>query len=299
MSQPRPVASDEIGELLDFIAARQADPATGTCYLGTEPESVRLELDEFGDAWPGAALVVTDADGRIVGATVTESDAELGRSWIYGPWAADGLWDAVARPLVEAAVAGCASGIVQHEISGDVLNHPLAALAAELGWTASVPNHVFVVRADAVAGWPSDDPRVRPARADDFAAIDPLHDAEFPGTYLPTRQMIDDGIAGERITLVSEADGTVIGYGCGRVQADGAGYLDFVAVTPAARGTGAGLGLTATICRRIIEAAPQHDVNLTVQDHRAPAIALYRKLGFDLETTIVGYSSPAPAGRSS
>lgn len=291
-TSPRPVVGDELGALLDFIAARQADPATGTCYLGTERESIRLELEELGDdAWPGSALVVTDEHGRIVGATVTEVDAELGRSWINGPWAAEGYWDAVARPLVEAAVAQCPPGI-NHEFSGDVLNQPMAALAAELGWTASVPNHVFVATADAASEWPADDPRVRAPRPDDFAAIDPLHAAEFPDTYLSTRQMIDEGIAGDRITVVSEADGVLLGYAAGRVQPDGAGYLDFIAVTPEARGSGAGLGLMVTVSRRIMAAAPGGDVNLTVQDHRSPAIGLYRRLGFVLETTIVGYSSP-------
>lgn len=290
--QPRPAAPHEVDALLDFIAGRQADPATATCYIGTEREELRLELEELGDAWPGSALIVTDDQGRIVGATVTDVDTELGRSWIHGPWASDERWDDVARPLLEAAVALCPPGVTNHEISGDVANRWMAELAARLGWTASVPNHVFVAKADAASGWPADDPRVRAPRPDDFAAIDPLHAAEFPDTYLNTRQMIDEGIAGDRITLVSEADGEVLGYAAGRVQADGTGYLDFIAITPRARGTRAGLGLLVTVSRRIMAAAPKRDVNLTVQDHRAPAIALYRRLGFDLETTIVGYSSP-------
>ncbi|MFT4216991.1 MAG: GNAT family N-acetyltransferase [Micropruina sp.] len=295
-SVPRPVGAGEVGALLDFIAGRQADPATGTCYLDTERESLRLELEEL-DAWPDSALIVTDGDGTIVAASMSEVDAELGRSWIHGPWVLGDRWDALARPLLEAAVASCPAGVTHHEFSGDVANRRMAALAAELGWTASVPNHVFVATADATAGWPADDRRVRPATPDDFAAIDPLHDEEFPDTYLSTRQMIDDGIAGERITLVSESDGELLGYACGRVQPDGAGYLDFIAVPPAARGTGAGLGLMVTVCRRIMAAAPNRDVNLTVQDHRAPAVALYRGLGFTLETTIVGYSSrPADQG---
>lgn len=288
---PRPVRASEVDALLDFITDRQADPATATCYIGTERESLRLELEELGDAWPGSALVVTGAGGRIVGATATDLDADLGRSWIHGPWVAEDHWDALARPLLESAIARCPSGVTAHEISGDIANRRMAALAADLGWTASVPNHVFVAKLADAADWPADDPRVRAPRDDDFAAIDPLHAEEFPDTYLTTRQMIDEGIAGERITLVSEAGGEVLGYAAGRVQPDGSGYLDFIAIKPEARGTGAGRGLLATVSRRILAAAPLHDVNLTVQDHRAPAIALYRALGFTLETTIVGYTS--------
>lgn len=291
MGEIRAIDAAEVDEVLDLITAQQADPSTGTCYVGTERDDLRLELEDLGAAWPDSVLVAVD-DGRMVGVTLADTDTELGRSWIFGPWVLEG-WDTWARPLLEAAVATCPPGIVAHEISSDVANVRMAALADQLGWVASVPNHVFTVGADALTDWPADDPRVRLPRADDFAAIDPLHRAEFPDTYLPTRQMLVDGLSGDRIVAVSEGEnGRFLGYASGRVQPDGAGYLDFIAIDPAARGTGAGLGLLVTICRRIIAAAPRHDVNLTVQHHRATAIALYRKLGFVLETTIVGYSSP-------
>jgi ribosomal protein S18 acetylase RimI-like enzyme len=285
----RHVRPDEIDALLDFIVAEQADLSRGTAYIGSERTGVKLELEDL-DAWPGAALVA-EKNGRIVGATLADTDAALGRSWLYGPWVAGDGWAELARPLLDAAIAVCPPEVTRHEICGDVLHRRMADLAGQLGWKASVPNHVFTVAEAAATDWPPDDPRVRDARTDDFAALEPLHDAEFPGTYLPTRQMIDDGIAGKRITLVSDQDGTVLGYASGWVQPDGAGYLDFFAITPQARGAGAGTGLLVTVCRRIMAAAPDRNVNLTVQDHRAPAIALYRRLGFELETTIVGYST--------
>ena len=65
-ARPRHAASDEVDALLDFIVDRQADPATGTCYIGTEREALRLELEELGDAWPGSALVVTDGFGDVL-----------------------------------------------------------------------------------------------------------------------------------------------------------------------------------------------------------------------------------------
>lgn len=295
MTTPRPLGAGELDALVDFITSRQSDPATATCYIGTERDDLLAELEDLGDAWPASALVVTDADGVIVGATVTDADAELGRSWINGPWVADGRWDELARPLLEAAVAACPDAVTKHEFSGDVAHTDMAALAADLGWTASLPNHVFVAKADAAASWPADDRRVRVSRSDDVAAIEPLHDAEFPDTYATARQLVEEGGAGgERITLVVADDSRFLGYASGRVQADGAGYLDFIAVAAEARGTGAGLGLLVTVCRAIMAAAPQRNVNLTVQaiSQRDAATALYRRLGFELETTIVGYSSP-------
>lgn len=296
MAHIRAVTADEVDAVLDLIEAEQADPATGTAYFGTERNQFRLELEDLGDAWPGSVLVVDD-DGRLVGATVTDADTELGRSWIHGPWVTAEHWDTWARPLLEAAIEATPAEVTAHEICGDVMNGRMAALADELGWNRSVPNHVFVVDADAAAFWPTDDRRVRRLRADDFGAIDALHRAEFPNTYLPTRQLVDQSVAGDLISLVSEDDdGRFLGYASGRVQPDGAGYVDFLAIAPDARGAGAGVGLMTTIGRRIMTAAPQRNINLTVQDHRTPAVSLYRRLGFTLETTIVGYSSPKPSG---
>jgi ribosomal protein S18 acetylase RimI-like enzyme len=296
MAHIRTIAPDEADAVLDLIIAEQSDPATATCYVGTVRDEVRLELADLGDAWPASVLVV-EQDGRLVGATVTDADPDIGRSWIHGPWVDAEHWDAWAAPILQAAIAACPAGVVRHEMSSDAANVRMAELARQLGWKRSVPNQVYVADAAAATGWPPDDDRVRPLRAGDFEAVDALHTAEFPHTYLPTRQLIDQSVAGDLISLVSEdPGGRFLGYASGRVQPDGAGYLDFIAITPSARGAGAGVGLLATIGRRILSAAEQHNVNLTVQDHRLAAIAAYRRLGFVLETTIVGYSSPTPSG---
>ena len=73
------------------------------------------------------------------------------------------------------------------------------------------------------------------------------------------------------------------------MQPDGDGYLDYLAVPDAARGHGAGRDLLVAIGRYLVDAAPHHDVNLTVQDHRTPARRLYESLGFELQLSMVGY----------
>jgi ribosomal protein S18 acetylase RimI-like enzyme len=80
------------------------------------------------------------------------------------------------------------------------------------------------------------------------------------------------------------------------VQPDGDGYLDYLAVPDAARGHGAGRDLLVAIGRYLVDTAPHHDVNLTVQDHRTPARRLYESLGFELQLSMVGYERPLKSG---
>ena len=85
-------------------------------------------------------------------------------------------------------------------------------------------------------------------------------------------------------------DGPILlGYAAGRVQPDGEGYLDFIAVADAARGRGTGKDLMTAICRQVIAASTTGKLHLTVQDHRAPARRMYESLGFTRSLSIVGY----------
>lgn len=96
-------------------------------------------------------------------------------------------------------------------------------------------------------------------------------------------------VNGEYVVLAAVQDGAIVGYASGQVQPDGEGYVDFVAVAPAARGTGAGRRLVVALVRRILEAWSTDRVGLTVQDHRAPARYLYESLGFRLDASFRGY----------
>ena len=56
--------------------------------------------------------------------------------------------------------------------------------------------------------------------------------------------------------------------------------------------------MVVAIGRRLVADAPNHDLNLTVQDPRVAARRLYQSLGFRLEASMVGYRSVEadPAG---
>lgn len=263
-------------EVVALIAARQADPATRITYVGEDAAGIRAELDGLSPPWTETLRVVGG------GISIVEWDAELGRAWILGPWADD--WS-VAGELLDAALAQVPEGVTRFELAGDIANTGLAELAAGRGWTATEPNHVLVADADVVAAWPDPDPGFRAAVPADVEAIAVLHDAEFPGTFASAAQLVE----GARTVLVAEQDGHVVGYAAGEVHEDGEGFLDFLAVGPTARRSGLGRRLAVAITRQLLAESPLGRVALTVQDHRAPARALYERLGFRPDGVLVAY----------
>jgi ribosomal protein S18 acetylase RimI-like enzyme len=292
-----PVEPDELDAVLDLIAGEQASLSRGTTMLGEERDGVAAELADLSPEW-GTTVRVARSGSDLVGASLLEHDEETGRAWVFGPWVTGGdeAWARWARPLLDAAHEQVPAGIDRVELGGDVTNVRMAALAAELGWEVSEVSHVFAAKQDAAAGWPPVVGQVRVATAADREAIRPLHDAEFPATYAPVERLLPDEPDGKFHVLVAEDGPRFLGYAAGRVQPDGDGYLDYLAVSDAARGHGAGRDLLAAISRWLVDNAPHHNVNLTVQDHRAPARRLYESLGFTLQLSMVGYSRPPTSG---
>ena len=292
------VEPDELDRALDVIAGEQASLARGTTMLGDTRAGVAAELAELSPSWASTVRVVRSG-GDFLGASLLEHDDEAGRAWVFGPWVPgdDAVWDRWADPLLDAALDQVPAGIDRVEMGGDVTNVRMAALAESRGWETSEVSHVFSVTASAAPSWPPAGAGIRVATAADREAIRPLHEAEFPATYASVERLLPDEPDGKFHVLVAEAPsdssgGLVLGYAAGRVQPDGDGYLDYLAVSDAARGRGTGRDLLAAISRWLVEAAPNANVNLTVQDHRIPARRLYESLGFSLELSMVGYSRP-------
>ncbi len=293
MTDITPVEAGDLDRVLDLIASEQSDPARGTTMLGDERDGIAAELGEVEPDWTATVRAARE-DGRIVGAVVVDRDDKAGRAWILGPWVAGGddAWARYARPLLDAALNELPPGTDRMEMAGDLSNVRMAALAAELGWQPSEVSHVFAANAEAAASWPEPALSIRQATAADRETLRPLHDQEFPATYAPVDYLLPDEPDGKFHVLVAEEGPQFLGYAAGQVHPDGAGYLDYIAVPDAARGRGAGRDLLVAISRRLVDTAPKHDVNLTVQDHRTPARRLYESLGFTRQLSIVGYSKP-------
>ena len=288
-----PVEADALDEVLDLVATEQAERSRGTTMLGDEREGVAAELDDLEPAWASTVRVARE-DGRVVAASLVEWDEENARAWVFGPWVAGGddAWARWARPLVDAALAQLPAGSTgsrwpaTSRTSGWPRSPRSSAGRPARSTTCTPP------RPTAAAGWPDPVLTIRPATAADRETIRPVHDQEFPATYAGLERLLPDEPDGKFHVLLAEEGSRFLGYAAGRVQPDGDGYLDYLAVPDAARGHGAGRDLLVAIGRYLVDAAPHHDVNLTVQDHRTPARRLYESLGFELQLSMVGYERP-------
>jgi ribosomal protein S18 acetylase RimI-like enzyme len=291
---PSPARPDELDAVVAMIAAEQRRPDRTIIYLGEEVDGIRAELDALEPDWRATVRVVHGPSGALVGASLVEWDEQAGRAWVQGPWVvgADDEWARWARSLFDAAAAQIPAAVVDREMAGTLANRRLATLAAELGWAPTVTNHAYVLDAATAAAWPTaaGDGGLRTVRADDLPAITPLHDAEFPASYFTAAQLVERAAGGDQVVLVAEDDhGVFAGYVAGRVQPDGEGYIDFIAVDPAARGGGFGRRLVVGLVQQVLPATTTGRVNLTVQAPRAPARALYESLGFREDAAFCGY----------
>ena len=200
----------------------------------------------------------------------------------------------MGSPARRLQLAQLPATITSHELSGSIENDRVRRLAAELGWPETEVNFAYVLDAAAATALPpADGDGLRGVVPEDHDLIAPLHELEFPNTYFSAQQLIERAATGEHVVVVATTDdGRFAGYAAGRVQPDGIAYIDFVAVEPSVRGAGAGRRLVTGLAQRLLPEAPKAEVHLTVQEHRAPARALYAALGFRVDLGFVGYRSP-------
>lgn len=275
---------EQTAAALEVVVARQQDVQTACSYLGTERDGIVAELEALTPRWR-ETLRVGLRGGEVVACACIDIDSDdTGRTWIHGLWAVDdAAWETYAAQLLEAVIAQAPPEVTDHEICSSPTNARLVALGEARGWHRSAVSIAYVARSD--AGWPEDDPRVRPATEADLAAMGALHTAEFPATYASATSLLADP---DRVTLVVHGG---LGYASAEVKPDGEGYLDFLAVAPHARGQGWSKALLAAIGRRMLAASPQASVNLTVREDNTAAVALYEHFGFVRDAELVAYRS--------
>lgn len=292
------MSAAEIGAVLELIASEQVRPDRSVPTLSVDVDVLRSELDEFEPSWTSVArLTRSAADDTVVGAILVEWSVDAGRAWIHGPWVGvdDDRWLDHAVPLVSATLGQFPVRVTRAVMCGSVDHRLLGALATTLGWDASEVSHALCLTEDRMAAWPTTEDRgvaLRDAAAHDADAIRPLHDREFPSTYYTAAELVERADDDAQTVLVATDDGgAVCGYAAGRVQPDGDGYVDFVAVATRQRRRGIGRVLTVELARRLVRESPTRRICLTVRDSNHEARALYESLGFEIDVSIAPFES--------
>lgn len=94
--------------------------------------------------------------------------------------------------------------------------------------------------------------------------------------------------------FVAERAGAIVGFHWTKID-DGLGEVYVVGVDPAEQGTGLGTALTALGLQHLV-AAGASAIDLYVEGDNAPALAVYRRLGFTDYARDTLYGAYAPAG---
>lgn len=260
----------------------QADGTRHCAYVSADAGSIASEIDEIPD-WHLGAVVGLDTAGAIVFALLAEPDVDMGRVWWWGPFFADTVDEPVAAMHAAwSALPARLTDFAEHEICGDDRNVVTNAFASEMGWRTDEASAVLTVTLnDDTIRHPAASGPVREMTAADRPVIEQLHALHFAGAHLTPNDAatVDEA----KVQLVATSPGgDVVAYLSGQVQADGAGYIDFLGTEPEHGGHGYATALVNG-AQQAFRVRGCERTHLTVRESNTSARRVYRKAGFTEE----------------
>jgi hypothetical protein len=165
---------------------------------------------------------------RIFGVLGCDSDVEQVRGWLWGLFVDAEHWDALAGRLLNQLIGRLPADVCQLE----------TFMALRNGFMPRGIPHVYQARRPAT-------PIVAEEGCSDLQKADEasfvaLHDAVFPGTYLPGNRILAKLDAQHRIFAYREGEELLGHLYATPADNHGEGFVHFVGVRPDARGTGIG-----------------------------------------------------------
>ena len=281
--------------------------ASGTSSTSARrPTGIRAELDALRAAVDRHACASSSTPAvRSIGVDARRvGRPSSGGAWLFGPWidGDDAAWDRWARPLVDAAARPAAADDHVPRAVGQRRQRAAAAPGrrARAGRRPRSTTPTCSTRPPPQRGPRPTGDGLRGVVPEDLGLIAPLHELEFPNSYFsaPAAHRAGRRPASRSCVVATTDDGRFAGYAAGRVQPDGIGYIDFVAVDPTARGAGAGRRLVTGLVQRLLPDAPNGEVHLTVQEHRAPARGAVRGARLPDRTSASSATARRDAGTS-
>ena len=279
----RTAAAADLPELAAMAARLQARPERHIAYLGVDASGIEAELGQL--SWQLVSVVATDdRTSEITGFLIGDVDEEMGRVWWNGPFVRGEEWHSLADDLLAEARRQLPANVTEEEMAIDARFASFETWAFDHGFAAEVGSWVLTLERDLVAPAGDGEIAYRLMTEDDHDDVARIHEDQFPGTHTTGARLVAQHDV-DHPRLVAVADDEVLGYVAVEREADGSGYIDFVAVEPShrRRGLGAGLIGAGVAALKTLGAEP---VCLTVREDIAGARELYASLGFTEERLI-------------
>jgi len=284
---PDRLRGDEVDRFAAWITAENLRPERHVAYVSIDAEAVVTEIRDLTPLGPGGFLVIRDGDGYSAALGV-ESDAEVGRAWLWGPFVTAGPWQDTADTLLTAAENLLPAGIRELELAADTRHAEMATLAERHGFVSMGPGSRFLhcSREHAATMDLAEVPALDPAYDDQLAV---LHPTCFPDPYFTAAQLREMHGEAKRLLGIVE-EGRLLGFAFAQAPAPPQeSILDFVGVAKEARGRGLGEKLCRGVMHWAFSGPGVDALSLSVRNDNTAAAALYEKLGYTLDRVAVGW----------
>ena len=284
----RRATADDVTALVAYIARVNADPACQCLHTpGNRQRVIREAIQRDGGLSESGTLrfaVAVSAAG-IVGALGSAAGhaGETGRLW--GPWveSPEG-WKTVAPLLLEELRELVPRGTSRLDAFLNIANEDGLAFLRRRGFGIRPATHIYVAQAaGAPEAWSDPFPELAARHEVGFAR---LHHETFPAADSTPGHELLAGRDEEHVIFGAADDLRLLGYVCVSVNpAPREGFIDYLAVRPAARGRGIGERLLRTALRWAFADRRLPQAALCVTEWRADARRLYERAGFRQSAT--------------
>jgi ribosomal protein S18 acetylase RimI-like enzyme len=282
-----PLDDSNLDEAIDFIARLNQIKAHNIGYLSESAKEITADVRALQPPEGFGRIIVSDRE-KLVGLLGVELDIELGRCWLYGPLVENEDWDSIADLLYDAVLSFLPPEISDQEIYCHKQNVRLQGFALRQGFTFHSEGAVLTLDAGQKGHLPNPNSlEFVEEHNDQFIA---LHARLFPNTYYSGEQLIKLAEDDDKRLFIHLVDASLVGYVFtqGR-EAYKDGYIDFIGVDERFRRQGIATNLVANALNWFFQYPYVEKVTLTVNTENTPAMRMYQKIGFKMESVSPSY----------
>jgi GNAT superfamily N-acetyltransferase len=274
-------------DLARLIVGENLDPRTQSIHSGLGQDVDGLLQVIMNWATIDEIVFVIGQEGEnILAGLGSEYDQELGRGWLWGPFALVEDRVALAQRLYQALCTALPNSIHQLDAFLNLENRWAYEFYTSLGFYEDARAHVYIAQRGTWSG--GQDQKGDAIGPEEYASFCALHPAIFPNAYYSAQRVLNQ-IDTDHQVFVEAAGGEALGYVYASASGEsGEGEIEFLGVRPDVRRKGIGRKLLQTGLDWLFEEKRVNEVTLTVNEENVNARKLYEGAGFNLRYSGVG-----------